>query len=267
MNPVRIGETCAACHSDPSRVRPGLPTDQFSEWTGSAHGQALHLKHNEKSANCASCHGSHSALPPGVQEIPNVCGKCHQLVREAYFKGPHGGPEGGESTGIPCTSCHSNHHTAMPPLSEIASLCTECHEAGSPEGTAGLQLQEEVQRAQSAASRARDAMSVLREAGERIDDETVRLYEMETYLKEILVQAHTLDPLVVDELERQVSDLANGIGERADVVAEHRWERKLLAIPVWILMSFGILLALRKRRRLPIDEEDETWGLGGGVAS
>jgi hypothetical protein len=110
-------------------------------------------------------------------------------------------------------------------------------------------------------------MRLLREAGERIDDESVRLYEMETHLKEILVQAHTLDPLVVDELERRVSDLANGIGERADVVEEHRWERKLLAIPVWILLLFGILLALNKRRRLPVAEEDDSWGLGGGIAS
>jgi hypothetical protein len=33
-------------------------------------------------------------------------------------------------------------------------------------------------------------------------------------------------------------------------VEEHRWERKLLAIPIWLILIGGILLALRKRRIL-----------------
>jgi hypothetical protein len=44
-------------------------------------------------------------------------------------------------------------------------------------------------------------------------------------------------------------------------VEEHRWERKLLAIPLWILALFGTLLALRKRRRVLALQEVE--GAGG----
>jgi hypothetical protein len=33
-------------------------------------------------------------------------------------------------------------------------------------------------------------------------------------------------------------------------VSEHRWERKLFAIPVWVLVLGGVLLALRKERVL-----------------
>lgn len=264
VSPTGIGGTCAACHSDPSRMHPGMPTDQYSEWMESAHGRALQQRHNEQSATCASCHGSHSALPPGVQEIPNVCGKCHQLVRDAYFRGPHGRFEdrGGEG-GVPCTGCHENHRTNMPPLGEIASLCLGCHAADSPEGTAGLQLQEEVQAAQSSGERARAAIRYLEATGERIDDEAVNLYEVETHLQELLVKAHSLDPMAVDELERHLSDLATGMGERADVVGEHRWERKLLAIPVWILLLGGILLALRKRRTLAPDQAGGDQASGG----
>jgi len=267
VNPARISETCATCHSDPARVPPDMPTGQLEEWSVSAHGQALLTRHNEQSAECASCHGSHSALPPGVREIPNVCGKCHQLVRQSYFQGPHGQIDSESGEGVPCTACHENHGTTMPPLSGIGALCLGCHETDSPEGVSGLQLQEQILKAEAAGERARDAIRLLSEAGERIDDEEVRLFTVETHLQELLVQAHTLDPNVVDDLVRRISSLATEIGERADIVEEHRWERKLLAIPLWILLLGGILLALRKRRRLAGLGPDPSWGMGGGLES
>jgi predicted CXXCH cytochrome family protein len=185
-----------------------------------------------------------------VQETPNVCGKCHRLVRDAYFAGAHSGMERGAGGGIGCTACHDNHRTEMPPLAEIGSLCLDCHEAESPAGVAGLQLQEQIARAEAAGESARRALESLEEAGERVDDEEIRLVSVETHLQELLIQAHTLDPEIVDELTRRISSLSMEINERADVVEEHRWERQLLVIPLWLLVMSGILLALRKRRRL-----------------
>lgn len=267
VNPARIAETCSSCHSDSTRVPPEVPTDQFSEWSGSAHGQALLLRHNEQSAHCASCHGSHTALPPGVQEIPNVCGKCHQLVRETYFLGPHGqrAPGGGE--GVPCTACHANHRTAMPNFSEIGSFCVGCHEAESPEGISGLELQEQIIRAEASGDRAREAIQILSVAGEPIVDEEVRFLTIETHLEELLVQAHALDPNAIDDLVRRISSLSTEIGERADVVEEHRWERKLWVLPLWVLLLGGVLLAFRKRRQTSVTETDPSWGVGGGIGS
>lgn len=250
VNAFRVSETCARCHSEPSRMPPGSPNDQLAEWLGSAHGLALMERQNERAANCADCHGSHSALPPGVSEIPNVCGKCHQLVRDAYFTGAHGGLGEGAGGGIGCTACHENHHTEMPPLAEIGTLCLNCHEEDSPPAVTGLQLQEQVARAELAGEQARRALRDLEEAGEPVDDEEIRMVSVETHLRELLIQAHTLDPVAVDELTRRISSLATEISERADVVEEHRWERQLFAIPVWLLVMGGILLALRKRRRV-----------------
>ena len=267
VNPARIPGTCSTCHSDPTRVPAGMPTGQMEEWSESAHGQALLTRHNEQSAQCASCHGSHSALPPGVQEIPNVCGKCHQLVRQAYFQGPHGRLNAESGVGVPCTACHEKHGTIMPPLSEIGAICLGCHEDGSAEGVAGLELQEQVLRAGAAGDRAREAIRILSEAGERIDDEEVRLFTVETHLQELLVQAHTLDPSLVDDLVRRISSLATEIGERSDIVEEHRWERKLMAIPLWLILLGGILLALRKRRRVAGLGSDPSWGIKGGLGS
>jgi len=267
VNVARISETCSACHSNAARVPESLATDQFAHWSESAHGEALRATHNEKSAHCASCHGSHSALPPGVEEIPNVCGKCHQLVREAYFQGPHGGSGVSSGIGIPCTGCHANHETTMPSFSEIGGLCEACHGVDSPESTSGLQLQELIVRAEAAGERAREAVGVLIEAGERTEDEEIRLLEVETDLRELMVLAHTLDPLLVEDLSMGISSWSEGITQRAESVEEHRWERKLLAIPFWILLMGGILLALRKRRLLGDSASDDTWGVGGGIES
>jgi hypothetical protein len=138
----------------------------------------------------------------------------------------------------------------MPPLADIGALCLNCHEAESPAGVTGLELQEQVASAESAGELARAALRTLEEAGEHTDDEQIRLVAVETHLRELLIQAHTLDPAMVDELTRRISSLSREISERADVVGEHRWERQLLVIPLWLLVAGGVLLALRKRRHL-----------------
>ena len=250
VNPSRVSETCAGCHTDPRRFSGNMSTTQYAEWAASAHGVALIQNHNDRSANCTSCHGSHSALAPGVREIPNVCGKCHQLVREAYFSGAHREQIAGSTLEAGCTGCHENHGTEMPPFSEIAGLCQDCHSEDSPQATAGLELQQQITRAEAAGERAREGALMLAQAGERTEDEYIRIQAMETHLRELMVVAHTLDPVMVEDLSRRIVSLSGEVTERAESIAEHRWERKLLAIPFWILTLAGVLLALRKRRVL-----------------
>ncbi|HSG82555.1 MAG TPA: multiheme c-type cytochrome, partial [Gemmatimonadota bacterium] len=89
--PPNIAHTCARCHEDPTMMsRYGLATDQIETHRNSAHGTALYDEENFAAPTCTGCHGSHSALPPAVTEISNVCGHCHVLVRRAFDSGPHG---------------------------------------------------------------------------------------------------------------------------------------------------------------------------------
>jgi hypothetical protein len=171
-------------------------------------------------------------------------------VRGAYFVGAHREQIAGSTLEAGCTGCHENHGTEMPPFSEIAGLCRNCHEESSSQATAGIELQEQILRAEAAGERAREGLLELSQAGERTEDEDIRLQAIETHLRELMVVAHTLDPLVVEDLSRRIVSLSGEVTERAESVAEHRWERKLLAIPFWILTLAGVLLALRKRRVL-----------------
>jgi hypothetical protein len=153
----------------------------------------------------------------------------------------------------------------MPSFSEIGGLCQSCHDPGSVEATSGLELQEVVLRAEAAGTRAREAIRVLVQGGERVEDEEIRLQEVETNLRELMVLAHTLDPIRVEDVSIGVVSWAEGITQRAESVQEHRWERRLLAIPVWILLMGGVLLALRKRRRLTETGVENGRRLGEGV--
>jgi hypothetical protein len=124
----------------------------------------------------------------------------------------------------------------------------------------GLQVQEQILHAQADGQRAHEATHMMIEAGERTDDLQIRLQMVDTHLQELLVQAHSLSPGVVDELARRISSLSQEIGERAETVEEHRWERKLMAIPLWVLALSGALLALRKRRSVQAEQEGEVAG-------
>jgi hypothetical protein len=130
-----------------------------------------------------------------------------------------------------------------------------------------LELQEIIVGAEAAGDRAREAVETLVQAGERTEDEEIRLQEVDTNLRQLMVAAHTLDAEAVEDLSASIRSWSEGITQRAESVEENRWERKLLGIPVWVLLAAGILLALRKRRKLLEPTASESWGLGGGIES
>ena len=41
---------------------------------------------------CNDCHGNHGAVPPGLDNVANVCGQCHGRQAELFRQGPHKQP-------------------------------------------------------------------------------------------------------------------------------------------------------------------------------
>jgi predicted CXXCH cytochrome family protein len=146
-----VPQFCARCHSDAAYMRnhnPALPTDQLAKYKTSIHGQRLFGKHDDKVANCVSCHsvheiGSgkmpHSSTHP--TNLPYTCGKCHanpdymaeygiptdQLAD--FEKSVHGQAllEQNDLGAPSCNDCHSNHGAAPPGLTSLAAVCGNCH--------------------------------------------------------------------------------------------------------------------------------------------
>ena len=62
--PLNAPKTCSKCHSNAVYMRsynPSLPIDQYEKYLTSYHG-ILNRKGDSKTAECASCHGSHEIL-------------------------------------------------------------------------------------------------------------------------------------------------------------------------------------------------------------
>lgn len=247
-HPTAIPATCGRCHEDAALMgKYGLPSSQFEEYRSSAHGRALFEGENFAAPSCIGCHGSHSALPPKVTEISNVCGQCHVLVRQAFDGGLHG--EAAATGALPgCTGCHANHSTEPVPIDGIAEACTACHETDSEAALVGVEIQERVSRATAQMEEAARALDELQLAGRPIDDLRFRYRTARTAYERIALVQHSLDLEQLEDLGLRVASVSGDIRSAAEVSEERRWEHRLLLIPVWFFALAAIAFASFKLR-------------------
>jgi Doubled CXXCH motif (Paired_CXXCH_1) len=248
--PTNIPGTCAHCHSDQRFMAPyHLPTHQFAQFRTSVHGVALYQRQNFSAPTCVGCHGAHSALPPAVTEIANVCERCHALVGQAFASGPHGAPaRTGKLPG--CLGCHSNHGTERVPADSIADVCAKCHGSDTRIREMGLEIQQGVVRATEDLQSAERAVGQLELAGQRTTDYRFRYQSALTYYRQIAQVQHSLDLERLDDLVRHVRSISVALDAAAEANAEQRWEHKLILIPVWFLALSGVVLVWFSLRAL-----------------
>ncbi len=250
VHPPNIAATCADCHENSALMsKYGLGTQEVATHRASAHGVALYEKRNFAAPTCVGCHGSHAALPPAVTEIANVCGHCHVLVRRAFDAGPHGAAaRGGKLPG--CTACHSNHGTERVDPERVAATCRACHDADSPAALVGQEIQQKVTRAAEDLHGAEEAIDELIRSGRKVADVKLRYATAVTAYMQIAQAQHSLDLDALEDLSRQVGSIARDVRGAAEVAGEHRWEHRLLLIPVWFLALSAIVLSYFKLRAL-----------------
>ncbi|MBI5864143.1 MAG: Rieske 2Fe-2S domain-containing protein [Planctomycetes bacterium] len=128
-----VPTTCGRCHADASLMTQyKRPTNIIEQYENSIHGQNVLKKSDAGSPNCATCHGSHAAAPPGVADVGHVCGKCHQQVETEFSSGVHG-----KLPLFPrCVGCHAreggkhNHaiHKASPSTNQLVDVFREIRE-------------------------------------------------------------------------------------------------------------------------------------------
>lgn len=141
-NKRRIVETCAQCHSNAKLINKyGKPADIPEKYKLSVHGVTFQEDPDSGAPTCISCHGYHSALPPGVSIIQNVCGNCHLKTEQFFLEGKHARPFA--VLDFPrCLTCHDQHETIKPSLDFFTGTergnCLSCHEKDSKAG-AGVQ--------------------------------------------------------------------------------------------------------------------------------
>jgi len=262
--PARIPLTCAKCHADRERMAPyEIPTRQFADFRESAHGVALFEEGNFAAPSCVGCHGSHSALPPRVMQIGDVCGRCHVLVRREFEAGPHAAAaQDGRIAG--CTACHDNHRTEAVPLEEIGATCTRCHATESAAAQTGAEIQELMVAASRDLDAAEEALARLGRAGRSVHTQSFRYQTARTAFLQLHQAQHSLNLERLEELSLRVGSISRDIRSAAEAVEEKRWEHKLLLVPIWFLALAGIVLAwfrlrdeMRRSKGATGEEESE----------
>lgn len=102
-HPLNVPDTCASCHADKALMDEyGLPVEVVDEYRRSVHGSLL-IEHGDTGApTCATCHGNHSATPPGFATVGAVCGQCHAHAAKQFATSIHAEMEFHKG----CVQCH-----------------------------------------------------------------------------------------------------------------------------------------------------------------
>ncbi len=147
---LNVVKTCSKCHSDAAYMRtynPSLPIDQLEKYRTSVHGM-LNARGDAKTAECASCHGSHDIrsakdVKSAVYgtNLPSTCASCHSNAAymknyniptdqyQKFSKSVHGVAllQKKDLSAPACNDCHGNHGAAPPGVSSISKVCGTCH--------------------------------------------------------------------------------------------------------------------------------------------
>jgi predicted CXXCH cytochrome family protein len=148
--PLNVVKTCTQCHANITLIKsynPSLPVDQLEKYRTSVHGMR-NAKGDPKTAECASCHGSHNIRSAKdvkskvyASNLPGTCAACHSNAEymktykiptdqyEKYAKSVHGiALLQKHDVGAPaCNGCHGNHGAVPPGVESVSKVCGTCH--------------------------------------------------------------------------------------------------------------------------------------------
>ena len=242
--PLNLPKTCNKCHGN-EKLMAGynLPSDIFKTYESSVHGKALFEKKDLSVANCASCHGSHGAVPPGVKDVATTCGKCHVNERKYFLESVHAKAHA-EGKFSECISCHGNHGVQKPTPVLYEEACVKCHEPGSQAAGEGLKIHEALRKANEEFEEAEGLVRQASIEGIFVEDESALLEVAKSDLVSMAPLQHTLSTEKISGLETNVFAKVSEINASIQNKRENLKRRKLMLIPIWIfvfIMSAALL--------------------------
>ena len=195
VHPLRLPGTCARCHADPEHMKGyGIPTDQFERYRHSVHWEALAQRGDLSAPNCATCHGNHGAVPPGVANVANICGTCHVVFRNLFEQSPH--QPAFEAMGLAgCVVCHGNHGIVKPQPEmlgvESTAVCVKCHLKGDPGYSAAATMKRDIDELRAALARSGVILKQAESSGMEVSEGRVQLATANEEWVKARVQVHS----------------------------------------------------------------------------
>lgn len=141
---THVPDACGRCHDQSTDPVSGKASaSALKTYQHSVHGQRV-KKDGKPAATCFDCHGAHNVKPindPTAplywQNVPNLCGKCHEDVVKEFWRSVHGkGVKAGKRDSPICTDCHGEHEMKslkqdeiIKDAAHIPETCAQCHGA------------------------------------------------------------------------------------------------------------------------------------------
>lgn len=256
VNPVNVANTCARCHAD-ARYMSGykIPINQFAEYNKSVHHDALVVRGDLSAPTCTTCHGNHSATPPGVTAVANVCSTCHVFQAQLFDSSPH--KEAFASAGLPgCATCHSNHGIAHPTDEMIGTngkaVCIQCHTEGDAGYVAAEKMKGQIVRLASSIENADQILGRAERSGMEVSQPKLDLAQAKDALTKARVTIHSANVARVEAdikpgLVTAVADYT--AGKRALVERTYRRIGLAISLVAIAVMLVGLRFYVRQIER------------------
>jgi predicted CXXCH cytochrome family protein len=245
-----VPNTCKVCHSDVNRMagynykNKSFPTDQFTLYSQSVHGQMV-LQKDDKSAPACN----HGASPPNLSSVSAACGECHANNRDFFNQSPH--KIAWEQKGLPeCEQCHGNH-LIKPTTDEMlgtesGSLCIECHKKGDAGYSVAARLKTELDSLKTAIATTEVIIGEAEKKGAIGGEGRYNLNTAKDALTRIKSVIHTSDTLKVAEIAKPA--LVNA--EEVAASAEHSLEdmkMRQFGLGISLILVLWVVYALYRK--------------------
>ena len=257
--PLNVAATCARCHADATRMKPFRrdPTPPV-DWSASVHAAALLQRGDTSAPTCSTCHGSHGAVPPGVNQVANVCSQCHVREADLFRASPKraifdaiGQPE--------CLVCHSNHRIERPQDAWIGitqgAVCAVCHDTSTNGSTTILQVREQLDTLSASIATADAALTRAARAGMLVDEGRAAFQEAHEQQINARVMVHAFAAAPFNDVAARglaAAGKAEASGNQA--MQEVQYRRRGLAVTTVLIVGFLITLGFKIRSLPPADE-------------
>jgi len=256
VHPLNVAQTCSRCHADASYMKGySIRTDQFAQYSGSVHHDALVVRSDLSAPTCTTCHGNHGAAPPGVDSVQNVCSKCHVFQDQMFEKSSH--KVAFQSAGLPgCVVCHGNHGISHPTDAKLGTgpqaTCMQCHTPGDSCDQARAEMLTSLTRLDGAINNAHNLLGVAESSGMEVSQARLDEDQARDALTKARVTIHSFRKELVDhDIQEGLQIASKTLQAGQNALAERDYRRKGLGLAlVFILMSVvGLFLYIRQLER------------------
>jgi predicted CXXCH cytochrome family protein len=251
--PVNVAKTCSRCHSDAALMKPyKIPTNQYDQYITSVHFQDLTTGGDLSAPTCATCHGNHGAVPPGVDKVQNVCATCHVFQAQMYAKSTHF--KAFQDANLPgCVVCHSNHGIHQPTDAMLdtgsSGVCITCHESHEQCDQDRAAILADLTKLDHAITNAGQALRLAESSGMEVSTALLNQTQASDALTKARVTIHTFQPALVDQdvqagMKIAAADLK--VGKDAMVERNHRRIGLGICLIAIAIMLAGLWLYIKK---------------------